>query len=58
MSVTYEVVRGVAWATINRAEASNALNESVRAGLFDVAARFNEDESARVLVLTGAGECS
>ncbi len=56
MSVTYEVVRGVAWATIDRAEASNALNESVRTGLFDAAARFNADDSARVLVLTGAGD--
>ena len=56
MSVTYEVVRSVAWATIDRAEASNALNESVRTGLFDAAARFNADDSARVLVLTGAGD--
>ena len=36
--------------------ASNALNESVRTGLFDAAARFNGDDGARVLVLTGAGE--
>jgi enoyl-CoA hydratase/carnithine racemase len=56
MSVKYEVVRGVAWVTIDRAEASNALNESVRTGLFDAAARFNGDDSARVLVLTGAGD--
>jgi enoyl-CoA hydratase/carnithine racemase len=56
MSVTYEVLRGVAWATIDRAEASNALNQSVRTGLFDAAARFNADDDARVLVLTGAGD--
>ncbi|MEX1007167.1 MAG: enoyl-CoA hydratase-related protein [Acidimicrobiia bacterium] len=56
MSVIYEVVRGVAWATIDRAEASNALNESVRSGLFDAAERFNADDTALVLVLTGAGD--
>ncbi|MCW2752162.1 MAG: enoyl-CoA hydratase [Aeromicrobium sp.] len=54
-AVTYEVRRGVAWLTINRPEARNALNKAVRDGLFDGVRRFNDDESARVLVLTGAG---
>src|SRR5438046_1624221 len=54
--VRYEVDNGVAWLTIDRAEAHNALNEAVRIGLFDGVHRFNDDESARVLVLTGAGD--
>jgi enoyl-CoA hydratase/carnithine racemase len=56
VSVRYEVEDGVAWVTIDRPEARNALNAAVRAGLFDAVARFNEDAAARVLVLTGAGD--
>ena len=55
-AVTYEVVRGVAWVTINRPEARNALNQAVRDGLFDRVRRFNADDDAKVLVLTGAGD--
>ena len=33
-AITYEVVDGVAWLTINRPEARNALNGAVRQGLF------------------------
>jgi len=54
--VLYEVVNGVAWLTINRPEARNALNKAVRDGLFDGARRFNADDTAKVLVLTGAGD--
>lgn len=54
--VEYTVVDGVAWVTINRPEARNALNRAVREGLFGAAHRFNADDSASVLVLTGAGE--
>jgi enoyl-CoA hydratase/carnithine racemase len=54
--VQYDVVDGVAWLTINRPNARNALSAAVRAGLFDGVERFNRDESARVLVLTGVGE--
>ena len=55
-AVRYEVVSGVAWLTINRPEARNALNKAVREGLFAGVHRFNADDSAKVLVLTGAGE--
>lgn len=55
-AITYEVVDGVAWLTINRPEARNALNGAVRQGLFDIVHRFNADDSAKVLVLTGAGD--
>jgi len=54
--VRYEQDGPVTWLTINRPEARNALSAAVRAGLFDGVHRFNDDESARVLVLTGAGD--
>jgi enoyl-CoA hydratase/carnithine racemase len=54
--VRYEVVRGVAWLTIDRPEARNALSRAVREGLFDGVRRFNADDDAAVLVLTGAGD--
>lgn len=53
--VSYEVVRSVAWLTINRPEARNSLNQAVREGLFDGVRTFNDDTDAKVLVLTGAG---
>jgi enoyl-CoA hydratase/carnithine racemase len=54
--VTYDVRNGVAWLTINRPEAHNALNKAVRDGLFAGVRRFNDDDEAKALVLTGAGE--
>ena len=55
-AVSYRVEGGVAWLTIERPEARNALNAAVRAGLYAGVRRFNEDDTAKVLVLTGAGE--
>jgi enoyl-CoA hydratase/carnithine racemase len=55
-AVTYAVTNGVAWLTINRPEARNALNKAVRDGLWAGVRRFNDDTTAKVLVLTGAGE--
>lgn len=54
--VRYEVDNGVAWLTIDRPEARNALNRPVRDGLLTGVHRFNADDSAQVLVLTGAGD--
>lgn len=54
--VRYEVRRGVAWLTIDRPEARNALSKAVREGLFDGVRQFNADDEAKVLVLTGAGD--
>jgi enoyl-CoA hydratase/carnithine racemase len=54
--VTYERRGEVAWLTISRPGARNALSAAVRSGLFDGIRRFNNDDTARVLVLTGAGE--
>jgi enoyl-CoA hydratase/carnithine racemase len=56
MTVSYERRGPVAWLTIERPESRNALNETVRAGLFTGVRRFNADDAARVLVLTGAGD--
>jgi enoyl-CoA hydratase/carnithine racemase len=54
--VRYELDDGVAWVTIDRPEARNALSADVRAGLWDAVHRFNADDAAAVLVLTGAGD--
>lgn len=55
-SVSYEVVDDVAWVTIKRAEARNALSKEVREGLLEGFTRFGSDASAAVLVLTGVGD--
>lgn len=55
-AVIYELDNGIAWLTINRPEARNSLNKAVRDGLFAGVRRFNEDDAAKVLVLTGAGD--
>ncbi|MBO0826574.1 MAG: enoyl-CoA hydratase/isomerase family protein [Streptosporangiales bacterium] len=55
-AVRYELDGPVAWLTINRPDARNALNAEVREGLFGGTRRFNEDADAKVLVLTGAGD--
>jgi len=55
-AVSYRVTNGVAWLTIERPEARNALNAAVRAGLWAGVRRFNDDDTAKVLVLTGAGD--
>jgi len=47
---------GIAWLTINRPEARNAMNAAVRQGLFDGFARFDADDAAKVLVLTATGD--
>lgn len=54
--ITYEVSDRIAWLTINRPEARNALNRAVREGLWAGFRRFAEDADAAVLVLTGAGD--
>ena len=56
MTVRYEVENRVAWLTIDRPEARNALSAEVRAGLWDGVRRFTADDGAAVLVLTGAGD--
>ena len=55
MTVHYTREGPVAWLTIDRPEARNALSAAVRAGLWDGVRRFVADDAA-VLVLTGAGD--
>jgi enoyl-CoA hydratase/carnithine racemase len=55
-AVCYDLDDGVAWLTMNRPDARNALSRDVRDGLFDGIRRFNADPCAKVLVLTGAGD--
>jgi enoyl-CoA hydratase/carnithine racemase len=52
----YEVDGDIVRVTINRPEARNALDRAVREGLFAAIRRFDADDSAKVLVLTGAGD--
>jgi enoyl-CoA hydratase/carnithine racemase len=54
--VTYELDGPVAWLTIDRPEARNALSKAVREGLWAGFRTFASDDDAAVLVLTGAGE--
>lgn len=56
MTVRYEVVRRVAWLTIDRPAARNALSAEVRRGLSEGFERFAGDGDAAVLVLTGTGD--
>ena len=54
--VLYEASDGVATITINRPSKYNALNTEVRAALSGFFKKAEEDDSIRVIVLTGAGE--
>lgn len=55
-AVRYEVVDGVAWVTIDRPEARNAINQAARDGLWEGFRRLEADPGVAVGVLTGAGE--
>ncbi len=55
---TYRVQESVAWLTMNRPEKQNALNAALRSALWDGIRRFNDDDDAKVLVLTGAGDAA
>jgi enoyl-CoA hydratase/carnithine racemase len=52
----YEVRNRVAWLTMNRPDAANALNTALREALKLGFERFATDDAAAVLVLTGAGD--
>jgi enoyl-CoA hydratase/carnithine racemase len=55
-TLRYERRGPVTWVTIDRPEVRNALDRSVREGLFAAVRRFDADPDAAVLVLTGAGD--
>jgi enoyl-CoA hydratase/carnithine racemase len=52
----YEVVDSVAVITMNRPERRNALSTELHERLAEVLAQFDEDDSARVAILTGKGD--
>jgi enoyl-CoA hydratase/carnithine racemase len=54
--VLYEARDQVAWITLNRPEARNALNKATRDGVRAAFERFNADDDAAVAVLTGTGD--
>jgi enoyl-CoA hydratase/carnithine racemase len=54
--VTYEVAAGVATVTLNNPEKRNMLSGQMLAELVDAMKRARDDEQARAVVLTGAGE--
>ncbi len=54
--VEYELHNGIARLTINRPERRNAMSFEVMQSLSDYLRRVADDEMARVVVLTGAGE--
>jgi enoyl-CoA hydratase len=56
-AVLYDLLpEGIAIITINRTEQRNALSLEVRQGLFAAWDRFENDEHARIAILTGSGE--
>ncbi|HEX2540166.1 MAG TPA: enoyl-CoA hydratase-related protein [Caldimonas sp.] len=55
-AVRYEQTGGVVTITIDRPAQMNAINAEVRTGLFEAFTRFEGDASARVAILTGAGD--
>src|SRR5216117_2402030 len=55
-TVLFRVEGGLAWITLNRPEARNAINDEMRQALLDALARVEADPVIRAAVLTGAGE--
>ncbi len=53
---TVELRDHVAWVTLARPEARNALSRAVNVELATIAARLGADDEVRVVVLTGAGD--
>lgn len=54
-SVLYNVAEGIAWVTLNRPEALNAINRAVRQGLDQAWDAIARDPAVRVAVIGGAG---
>jgi enoyl-CoA hydratase/carnithine racemase len=54
-AVLYDIRDGIAWITLNRPEALNALNQAVREGLDRAWADVDTNPDARVAVISGAG---
>ncbi|WP_216830108.1 enoyl-CoA hydratase/isomerase family protein [Alkalihalobacterium elongatum] len=55
-TVTYEVQNNIATISLNRPAVKNAINSAMHRELFQAFQQANEDESVRVIVLTGSGD--
>ena len=55
-AILYETRGAVALVTINRPAQRNAIDSAVRAGLFEIWQRIEDDAAIRVAILTGAGD--
>ena len=54
-TLKYEVKEGIAYITVSRPEALNALNSKVIEELYEAFAAFDADADAMVAILTGDG---
>ena len=55
-AVLYDVTDGIATITLNRPDKMNAWNEAMFSGMNAAMARFREDETAGVAIITAAGD--
>lgn len=55
-SIDLQITGGIAHLTLNRPDARNGLTQDMGQELVDAITRIGEDESARVVLLTGAGD--
>jgi trans-feruloyl-CoA hydratase/vanillin synthase len=55
-TVDLTVEDGIAWVTLNRPQKRNAMNPTLNAEMLEVLDAVDADDSAGVMVLTGAGE--
>ncbi len=54
--VLYQVRDQIAWITLNRPEAMNAISDAIRSEIPKALARADADDAVRVIVFSGAGE--
>jgi enoyl-CoA hydratase len=55
-TVISQISEGIAWITINRPKAMNAINTAVLVNLKKIIDQLKNDQSTKVVILTGAGE--
>ena len=53
-NVLYRAEEGVAWLTLNRPDRLNAMTNALMRSICDALKHVDEDESVRVVVITGA----
>ncbi|MBT3311047.1 MAG: crotonase/enoyl-CoA hydratase family protein [Desulfobacterales bacterium] len=58
MALIFEKKNGIAYLTLNRPEAHNALNPELMMALCDAWEEYRDDDSLRCAILTGAGDKS